>query len=364
MTEQETRSWAANHLSGVVHAAGADPVNILVLSGGGGAGAFGAGLLAGWSQLGTRPHFQIVTGVSVGALIAPFAFLGPHWDHQLSFAFHGEHVRSLLETRMFGWLGAAFGWSLYRGTPLRALVDRYVTPALLRAVAAQTARGRLLLVATTNLDTGNLVVWNMGAIAARGGQAALHLFRRVLVASASFPGAFPPVLIPVQTSGRHFEEMYVDGSASSAFLFAPGIVSILPEALTSLRGAHVYLVINGHLRMREQTTPNQTADILTRSANTELTSDSRTRVSLADAFAERQGMTLEVTEIPTSYRIGAFFTALQPARMKALFAYGERCARENRIWSDALTVLNREALSRRVPTPDKPTCPVPTGEGE
>ncbi|EQD29434.1 patatin, partial [mine drainage metagenome] len=182
MTERESRDWSASDLDGIARSPGGDPINILVLSDGGGAGAFGAGLLAGWSRLGTRPSFQIVTGVSVGALIAPFAFLGPQWDPQLSLAFDGANVPPLLERRLFGWLGALFGWSVYRGEPLRAMVDGYVTPALLRAVAARAKSGRLLLVVTTDLDTGDVIVWNMGAIASRGGRAALRLFRRVLIA--------------------------------------------------------------------------------------------------------------------------------------------------------------------------------------
>lgn len=359
MTEREFRTWSAAHIPAIAHSAHGVPINILVLSGGGGAGAFGAGVLAGWSALGTRPQFQMVTGVSVGALIAPFAFLGPAWDRQLSIAFRDGTATSLLKRRDFGWLAGLFGWSAYRGTPLRALVDRYVTPRLLRAVANQAATGRLLLVATTNLDSGEVIVWNMGAIAARGGSAALKLFREVLVASASIPSLFPPVLIPVEESGKRFDEMHVDGSATSAFLFAPGIVSILPGKITALRNANVYLVINGHLRVRQKTTQNLAAQILMRSIDTELTSDSRTRVKLAYSFAVRQGAHLSVTDIPMSYRLGGFTSALEPARMKALFAYGERCATERRVWGNALAILNRVARRHVHPSGGNAKCPIP-----
>ncbi len=364
MTEQEFRHWAASHLAVIERSADGAPVNVLVLSGGGGAGAFGAGVLSGWNRLGTRPRFQIVTGVSVGALIAPFAFLGAQWGHRLSVAFQGENGPPLLERRVFGWLAALFGWSAFRGAPLRSLEDRNVTPALLRAVAAQAARGRLLLVATTDLDSGEIMVWNMGAIAAQGGQPALRLFRQVLIASASIPGVFPPVLIPVRASNEVFDEMHVDGSASSAFLFAPGIVPILPQEVKPLHGGTIYLVINGHLRTRRKTTRNRTAAVLLRSVDTELASDSRARVKLVHSFALRQGMKLRVTEISSSYRLGGFTVALDPARMKALFAYGERCATERRVWAGALAVLNRVA-SQRADSPDKaPQCPVRAVAGE
>lgn len=363
MTEQQFQHWTATHLAAMERSTDGAPVKVLVLSGGGGAGAFGAGVLAGWNRLGTRPRFQIVTGVSVGALIAPFAFLGPRWDRQLSAAFQGEHGPSLLERRVFGWLSALFGWSVFRGEPLRSLVDRNVTPALLRAVAAQAATGRLLLVATTDLDNGELTVWNMGAIAAQGGQPALRLFRQVLIASASIPGVFPPVLIPIKASHEIFDEMNVDGSASSAFLFAPGIVSILPQEIKPLHGGTIYLVINGHLSMRRKTTSNRTTAILLRSVDTELASDSRARIKLVYSFALRQQMKLEVTAIPSSYRLGGFMNALEPPKMKALFAYGERCATEHRVWGDALGVLNRVASHRSDSIGRVPLCPIPAVAG-
>ena len=358
MTERESRNWTASQLAGIAHSAQAKPLDILVLSGGGGAGAFGAGVLAGWSRLGTRPRFQIVTGVSVGALIAPFAFLGPHWNPELSLAFDGANVPPLLERRLFGWLGALFGWSVFRGEPLRALVDGYVTPDLLRAVAARAKSGRLLLVATTDLDSGNVLVWNMGAIASKGGRTSLRLFRQVLIASASIPGVFPPVLIPVQADHKIFDEMNVDGSASSAFLFAPGIASILPQQITPLRGANVYLVINGHLRPHPISTRNHTTVILMRSVATELASDSQVRVELAYSFASRQGVRLRVTAIAQSYRLNGLMGNLNPARMKALFAYGMRCARENRIWTDPIKLLNGVARSGSVSLDEAAPCPV------
>ena len=358
MTEQEFQPWAATHLAAMERSTGGAPANVLILSGGGGAGAFGAGVHAGGNRLGTLPRFQIVTGVSVGALIAPFAFLGPQWDRELSGAFQGENGSSLLERRVFGWLAALFGWSVFRGEPLRSLVDRNVTPALLRAVAAQATTGRLLLVATTDLDNGDITVWNMDAIAAQGGQPALRLFRQVLLASASIPGVFPPVLMPVKDSLRIFDEMHVDGSASSAFLFAPGIVSILPQEIKPLHGGTIYLIINGHLRLRRKTTRDRTTAILLRSVDTELASDSRARVKRVYSFALRQRMKLEVTEIPSSYGLWGFTTALEPAKMRALFAYGERCATERRVWGGALGVLNRVASKRSDSTGRAPLCPV------
>lgn len=359
LSQRQFKAWAAAHLGGVARAAHGGPVNVLVLSGGGGAGAFGAGNLVGWTRRGTRPTFQVVTGVSVGALIAPFAFLGPQWDARLSETFNGMTAQPLLRYRFLGWLSGLFGWSVFQAGPLHSRVDRFVTPELLQAIARQSAKGRLLLVATTNLDSEQVVVWNMGAIAAQGGPKALKLFRRVLIASASIPGFFPPMLIPVQAAGKRFDELYVDGSTSASILFAPETVAVLPARLAPFRGAHVYLVVNGQLRETPTTVATRTLPILERSLGTTLSSDARARIELAYSFAQRHQMHLKITEIPVSYPLGGLVSGLDPSRMKRLFQYGERCAAEGRIWGHPLAVLNRLAETPRTLPRDEVPCPEP-----
>jgi len=144
--------------------------------------------LVGLARSDRRPQFSVVTGVSAGALLAPCAFLGPEWDGQLIDAYTSGRAEHLLQPRG---LGAIFGSSAYRGSPLKHLVDHYLSDALIQAVAHEAASGRLLLVATTNVDTGETVVWDLGAIAMNGGSSAKALFRDVLVASARVPGMFP-----------------------------------------------------------------------------------------------------------------------------------------------------------------------------
>src|SRR5580658_5635634 len=220
------------------------PINILALSGGGGGVAFGAGALVGWSRTGTRPDFQIVTGVSAGALLAPLAFLGPKWDATVTETFSGATTRHLLQPRL---LGALFGASVYRGQPLVDLVNGFVSDELLRAVAAESKRGRLLLVATTDLDHERTVIWDMGRIAAEGGERGRRLFRDVLVASASIPGLLPPVLIRVQEAGIEFDEMHVDGDTTVPLFITPRVAAIAPEEVRGLQGATVYVIVNGQL---------------------------------------------------------------------------------------------------------------------
>jgi len=155
-----------------------------------GAGAaFGAGALTGLSKAGIRPHFHVVTGVSAGALTAPFAFLGPEWDGELTESFSGQQSVKLVQ---FSLTGLLFGSSTFKGKPLADLVNHYATEEMLRAVAVEAAKGRLLLIATTDLDSERTVIWDMGAIAMHGGPAGLKLFRQVLIASASIPGLFRP----------------------------------------------------------------------------------------------------------------------------------------------------------------------------
>jgi predicted acylesterase/phospholipase RssA len=211
-------------------------VNILALSGGGAGAAFGAGALTGLSNAGTRPYFHVVTGVSAGALTAPFAFLGPAWDAKLTESFSGQRSADLVQ---FSLTGVLFGSSIFRGKPLADLVNHYATQEMLQAVAVEAAKGRLLLIATTDLDSERTVIWDMGAIALRGGPAGLKLFRQVLIASASIPGLFPPVMIPVETSGTVLEEMHVDGSTTASLFIAPEIASVVPDQLKDLRGAHI-----------------------------------------------------------------------------------------------------------------------------
>jgi hypothetical protein len=192
--------------------------NILALSGGADDGAFGAGLLAGWSKHGNRPEFDLVTGISAGALIAPFAFLGPEYDRHLAGVFShggGEIYQANILAGIFG------GPAVADSAPLSALIAQYVDRRMLARVAAARRDGRVLLIGTTNLDAQRPVYWDMGKIAQRGDAKALELFRKVLLASASLPGVFPPVRITVEADGRLYEEMHVDGGPTRQVFFAP-----------------------------------------------------------------------------------------------------------------------------------------------
>src|SRR5206468_1031413 len=180
-------------------------IDVLALSGGGAEGAFGAGLLVGWTEAGNRPEFSIISGTSSGALIAPFAFLGASHDPTLRELFTSGIAERLL--RVDG-LNAIFGSGVFKTEPLKLLVAHYIDENLLNLVAAQHRRGRRLFIVTTNIDAQRTAVWNMGAIAASDYSGRLQLFRDILVASASAPGLFAPAYIEVQAGNTLFQEMH------------------------------------------------------------------------------------------------------------------------------------------------------------
>ena len=221
-----------------------EPFRILALSGGGAEGAFGAGALVGLARSGVRPQFSVVTGVSTGALIAPFGFLGPQWDSQLTEAYTSGRLEHFLQPRG---LGVIFGSSAYRGSPLEHVVEHYLTDTLISALAREAGAGRLLLVATTNVFTGETVVWDLGSIAMNGGDQAKALVRDVLVASASVPGLFPPVIIRVRMGGALVTETHIDGTATAPFLVPAGFMPNARRDAPSSSPAGVYVIVDGHL---------------------------------------------------------------------------------------------------------------------
>jgi hypothetical protein len=351
----------AEQTTGAVRAASDGSIDILALSGGGAGGAFGAGVLVGLTNANARPRYELVTGVSTGALIAPLAFLGPDWDGKLTEAYRGDATNGLLKSRGAGVL---FGVGVYEGEPLRRLVERFVTDELIGAIAKETAGGRMLLVATTNLDREETVIWDMGAIAAQsqrgpdGKRRARELFRDVLVASASAPGVFPPVLIEVMENGKAFQEMHVDGGATTPFFIVPDIAMIMGYAPKALHGANVYVVINGQAASPPRATQNNTVDIAARSFTAVLNHMTRTELAQTNTFAARNGMNFQFTTIPPTVAFGGSL-AFDEANMRAIFDYGMRCATRSLTWMTPEQALahSRTTQSEQI-EPEKAECPL------
>ena len=203
----------AQRYSSSRHADASGHFNILALSGGGANGAFGAGILCGWSAADTRPAFKIVTGISTGALIAPFAFLGADYDQILKQVYTSVETKDIVKFRFFTYTRRGVD-SLADSSPLQGLIEKYVTDDAIRSVALAHQTGRRLYIGTTDLDANRLTIWNMGVIASIDRPEAFDLFRKILLASASIPIIFPPVYIPVEVEGEIYEEMHVDGGVS------------------------------------------------------------------------------------------------------------------------------------------------------
>lgn len=338
-------------------------INLLSLSGGGAAGAFGAGALIGWTRSGTRPEFQLVTGVSVGALIAPLAFLGPAWDPVLMHALDGDSSEHLLQRHV---LDLLFGSSLYAGKPLLELVQRFVSDELIVAVAREYARGRRLFIETTDLDKGEPVIWDMGAIATRGGPAAKALFTKVLVASASIPAVFPPVMIRVNDDGNEYDEMHVDGATTVPLFIGPEISALVTHDAPRLDHFHAYVLVNGQLGRFPTITRIRTRKILKRAFDTNLTHEIRSALALAYNFADRYGMNFQLTAVPSGYPFHGPLD-FEPAHMRELFDYGARCAESGLLWK-SLDAMYHDAMTAQPPVagtlPACPTAPVLTDGGE
>jgi predicted patatin/cPLA2 family phospholipase len=220
----------------------------LAVSGGGANGAFGAGLLNGWTESGTRPEFTLVTGISTGGLIAPFAFLGPEYDQKLKEIFTSYSTSDLVTLRSKH--NIIFNDSAADTAPLRAKIAEYVDEEMMRAIAAEHRRGRVLMIGTTNLDAARPVMWHIGRIAESDDPGALDLIRDLMLASASIPGAFPPVSIEVEVDGKRYEELHVDGGVTSqVFLYPIGLDWRRVEQRFNVQGSpRLFVIRNAYLQ--------------------------------------------------------------------------------------------------------------------
>ena len=299
--------------------------DILALSGGGANGAYGAGVMVGWSQAGNRPDFEVVTGVSTGALIAPFVFAGQRFDPALEHAYTSGQTDQLLKSRG---LYALLLPGVFKPEPLTNLVLNNISPELLAAIAEEHRKGRRLYVSTTSLDTQTQVVWDMGAIAQRDDPASRLLFVNVLIASASIPGAFPPVLLDVEHQGRRIQELHVDGGTVSSFLVVPQALLLEAPDARPLGDARIWVVVNGKWDPRFEVSRISAISIAARSFDTMMKALQRSDLTAITQFARRYDLTLSVAAIPD--HVEANTLDFTQAHMTALFQAGEAQAMAGR----------------------------------
>lgn len=311
--------------------------HIIAFSGGGDDGAFGAGLACGWSEHGDRPEFTLATGTSTGALTAPMVFVGPRRDADLRAAYTGITAADVLSSR--GLLAALVDDALSDSAPLAGTIARFMDDALLAEIAEGYRGGRQLIINTTNLDAQRPVGWNIGAIAASGHPRALALTRQVLLASASVPAVFPPVMIDVTVDGRPFQEMHVDGGTyAQAFLYPPALgdsraerirAGLTPPAVTA------YIVRNGRLTQSGGPVPRRAFPIAERAISTLLSASGVNDIFRIQAATQRHDIGFRLANIEDDFTTMAA-EPFDQAYLRALFDYGFGKARRGYPWKLAL----------------------------
>lgn len=305
------------------------PAYYLAISGGGDNGAFGAGLLNGWTASGSRPQFKVVTGVSTGALIAPFAFLGSRYDAALERFYTTISQKDVFRSR--GMLKGVMSDAMADSTPLAKLIAQNTDQPLLDQIAAEYAKGRVLLVATANLDSLEPVVWNMTAIAASKAPGSLQLFRSVLLASASIPGAFPPVMIDVTVGGRHYQEMHVDGGTMTQVFVYPPSLDTASLTQAAPRRRVLYIIRNARLDSTWANVPRKTMPVATRAIGSLTTTQGIGDLYRIFAASQRDGVEFNLAYISPDFRSHGT-EQFDTAYMRDLYAYGRKLGQEGYSW--------------------------------
>lgn len=305
--------------------------SFLAISGGGSDGAYGAGLLCGWTAHGDRPEFKIVTGISTGALIAPFAFLGPDYDFVLREVYTSVSTKQIATPR--SWISGLLSDGMTDVSPLRKLIAKHVDQRFLDRVAEEARKGRILLLGTTNLDSQRPVMWSMGGIAISGHPNALELFREVMIASASIPGAFPPVMIDSEVDGKKYQEMHVDGGVSSQVFLYPASFSFkkLPDAQASHRKRRVYVIRNGLLNPQHEPVRRRVVPITVRSVSTLIKSQGLGDLYRIYLGCLSDGIDYNLACIPEDFK-EVSEEAFDPKYMKLLFERGYEAAVRGYEW--------------------------------
>jgi hypothetical protein len=307
------------------------PHRYLLISGGGGDGAFGAGLLVGWTVAGNRPEFQMVTGISTGAIIAPFAFLGPAYDETLRELYTSFSSDDLVRKRNL--VQVLRGDSAFDTTPMVDLLDRYLGDAQIAAIAAEGRRGRSLLIGTTNLDAGRPVIWDVTRIAMSGAPHARQLIHDIIRASSAIPGAFPPVLFQVQVDSKRYDELHVDGGVTSqVFLGATGLDwRQIGERLRVEGAPQLYVIRNARTAPQWESVERRLAPIMFRSIASLIRDQGIGDMARIYLVADRFGMEFNLARVPEDFAVEAV-ELFDRNYMQALFERGFVAGKQGDIW--------------------------------
>jgi predicted patatin/cPLA2 family phospholipase len=314
--------------------------SFLALSGGGAKGAFGAGYLNGWTDSGTRPEFKIVTGISTGALIAPLAFLGSDYDDELAKSYTTIKTKDILSVQgLLGWgiLPVLFGESYASTEPLQNMIADMLTPQVFEAIAAEHKKGRRLYIGTTNLDAQREMLWDMGAIASSGRPDAMKLFKKIMLASASIPGAFPPVRFDVEIDGKKYDEMHVDGGVITGVF---GYGQHLFEDAQNKGLCSFYVIKNGKLDVEAQQVKRHVFPISVRSFGTLMKSQSWSDMLRLYSTAKRDNVDFHYISLPYGYEAKGK-EMFDPEEMKRLYDLGYSIATSDNPWQKEIPLFDK-----------------------
>jgi predicted patatin/cPLA2 family phospholipase len=321
----ELKAWAPA-MYGKPHA-------YLAISGGGENGAYGAGLLNGWSAAGNRPEFTFVTGISTGSLIAPFAFLGPEYDYVLTEIYTKYATKDLVRKKPI--LSIVTSDSAMDTGPLKKLIARYVDARVIAAIAAEYRKGRRLWIGTTNLDAGRPMLWNIGEIASSSDPRAAGLIHEILLASASIPGAFPPVEIEVQANGNSFDELHVDGGVTQQVFFYPPAID-WRQVLKKLKvpgRPDVYVIRNAFVDSSYEPTKKKLIPISGRSISALIRTQGIGDMYRIYSSAVRDGLSYHETNIPDDFDVKSN-EMFDPVYMRKLYDLGFELGKSGKAWHD------------------------------
>jgi len=238
-------------------------MDILALTGGGSRGAFGTGLLIGWTKKGTIPNFDVVTGISTGAVMAPFVFLGGDALEKVEYFYTKMHTEEVFTSSLLSIFGYGY---VMNAKPLKVLFKKNFDKAFLDKIAAEHKKGRRLYIGTTNIDTGQLTVWDMGAIASSDRPEKYKRFRDIVYASTALPVYLPPEYIEVEAGGKKYYQMHVDGGIYTQ-VFMIGLLVNWAEVLNFKKSdntnfnATLYTVANRKYRQRDIYKPIEQAPL-------------------------------------------------------------------------------------------------------
>lgn len=326
-----------------VSASASEPSNVLVLSGGGANGAYTAGVLNGWTAAGNRPQFDVVTGISTGALMAPFVFLGSEYDDLLKRNYTESRDRDIFTRR---WLPALiYADSLADSAPLRKRIANEITPQVLKQIAEAHRDGRRLYVGTTDLDTKRLVVWDLGAIADGNDPNKLELFRDVLLASASVPGLLPPVEIDIDVEGERHAELHVDGGVAASLFLQPAMLGMSasdPDEAKVRDDLNVYVIVAGQLRLPRRRVQRKLSAVIEESVGGVLQSQMDGDLLKTYLLSRWAGATFALTAVPREMAEEFSPLAFDPRSMQKLFDVGYKHAASKAGWQNAPLSLSPE----------------------